>query len=157
MSEADPQNTSPPDPSGGSSSVPEQTSQVEVIDGKCVLEIKPALVYDSKGEVVGLPDDTIKAVHDFVVAKDYRREGAHERAFMYSLGVSTVPLVTKDEKHKYFCLATAVCRQNQTVVPCKRRRLLDPYPELLFALYTDGKIPALRIYPVPLKNSSTHL
>ena len=79
MSEADPQNTSPPDPSGGSSSVPEQTSQVEVIDGKCVLEIKPALVYDSIGKEVKLPEYFIKPVHGFVVANGYRREGARER------------------------------------------------------------------------------
>ena len=38
---------------------------------------------------------------------------------MYSLGVYTVLLDTKDEAHKYFCLATAGCRQKKTVVPCK--------------------------------------
>ena len=32
MREADPQNASPPDPSGCSSSAPEETSEVEVID-----------------------------------------------------------------------------------------------------------------------------
>ena len=36
MSEADPQNASTPDPGGGSSSAPEETNEVEVIDGKRV-------------------------------------------------------------------------------------------------------------------------
>ena len=79
MSEADPQNASPPDPRGGSSSAPEEISEVEVIDGKCVLEIKPALVYDSIGKEVKLPEYFIKPVHGFVVANGYRREGARER------------------------------------------------------------------------------
>ena len=57
-----------------------------------------------------------KAVHDVVVAAGYRTEAARELSLMYSLGVYTVPLDTKDEKHKYFCIATAGCRQNKTVV-----------------------------------------
>ena len=43
-----------------------------------------------------------KAVHDVVVAAGYRTEAARELSLMYSLGVYTVPLDTKDEKHKYF-------------------------------------------------------
>lgn len=58
----------------------------------------------------------IKAVDDFVVAKRYRRESARERSLVYSPGVYTVPLNAKDDKHKYFCLTTAGCRQNKTVV-----------------------------------------
>ena len=87
-----------------------------------MLEIKTTLVYDAhdaKGEVVELPEDTIKAVDDFVLASGCRSEGARERSFMYSEGVCTIPLDMKDEKHKYFCVATAGCRQNKTGVPCK--------------------------------------
>ena len=105
-----PQNAPPPDPSGGSPSAPEETSEVGEVDVKRVREIKPALANYSKREVVKLLEDTIKAVGD-VVANGYRREGARERSFMYSLGVYIVPLDTMEEEHKYFCLATAGCRQ----------------------------------------------
>ena len=44
-----------------------------------MLEIKPALVYDSIGKEVKLPEYFIKPVHGFVVANGYRREGARER------------------------------------------------------------------------------
>lgn len=91
MSDADHQNRSPRDPSGGGSSAPDQTSDVEVADGKNAPVIKPALVYDSKGKVVDLSPETIKAVDDFVVPHGYRREGAREWSFMYSLGIHTVP------------------------------------------------------------------
>ena len=48
-----------------------------------MLEIQRALVHDSKGEIVEFSADTIKAVDEFVVANDYRRECARERSFMY--------------------------------------------------------------------------
>ena len=64
-------------------------------------------------------EGTIKAVHDFVVVNGYRREGARERSFMYSLGVSTVPLDPKDEKRKYFCLSPAGCCQSMMAVLCE--------------------------------------
>lgn len=38
-----------------------ERGRVGVIDGKCVLGIKPTLVCDWKGEVVEVPEDTIKA------------------------------------------------------------------------------------------------
>ena len=62
MSDADPPNGSPPDPSGGSSSAPIETSDVEIACDKSVRVIKRALVYDSKGKGIDLPADSVKPV-----------------------------------------------------------------------------------------------
>ena len=63
MTDADPQNGSPPDPSGSSSSAPVETNDVGAIGGKSVLVIKQALVYVSEEKMVDFPVDTIKAVN----------------------------------------------------------------------------------------------
>ena len=72
----------------------------EVIDvdaeKKAVPAILPAPVYNSiTGDVYELPAETIKAVDGFPVPAGFRREGAREASFMYSIGVY---VQTIDEK-----------------------------------------------------------
>ena len=99
MGDPDPQNGSPPvgstdnqdgsmsdtpaDPGGGSSPAPKETSRAEVeVVGrqKGGPLFKPSIVCDSKGRVVDLTVDTIKAVDSFVVPNGSRNEGARERS-----------------------------------------------------------------------------
>ena len=105
----------------GSSSTPPATGSqpeaIEVDGNKAALVISPALVYDMKEEVHVLPADIVQAVGDFKVPDGLRREGSRERSFMYSLGVYVVPLAEEDHKHKCFCMADPVCRNNKTTVP----------------------------------------
>ena len=60
---------SPSDRGGGKSSTPlaagSQPEVIEVDDGKAVLVITPALVYDMKGEAYALPANIVKAVNQF--------------------------------------------------------------------------------------------
>ena len=81
MNDEDTENGSPPDPSGGSSSAPDETINAEVVGDKSVPVITPALVYDLKGKVVDLPVDKIKVVDDFLVPNGNRRAGGRERSF----------------------------------------------------------------------------
>ena len=86
-------------PSEGASTqdTPEPAPEPEVIEvapGKTVAVITPKLVYKILGDtqqVYDVPAETAKAVDDFVVPRGYRREGAREASFMYSLGVYCVP------------------------------------------------------------------
>ena len=71
---------SPSDRGGGKSSTPlaagSQPEVIEVDDGKAVLVITPALVYDMKGEVYALPADIVQAVDHFTAPDGYKREGS---------------------------------------------------------------------------------
>ena len=81
--------------------------------------ILPKSVFARSGAVYQVPDATTKVVDDFEAPSGYRREGARESLFMYSLGVFLRPLDTKDPECKYFCLADAKCRSAKTVIPCR--------------------------------------
>lgn len=84
--------------------------------------ILPAPVYNSVTNTeYEVPAETLQAVDDFVVPNGYRREGARESSFMYSLGVYVEPIDSKSKACKYFCLASAPCRSKKQVVPCTGR------------------------------------
>ena len=55
-----------------------------------------------KGGLDSLPANIVQTVDHFRVPDGFRREGSHERSFMYSLGVFIAPLKDEDDKHKYF-------------------------------------------------------
>ena len=83
---------------------------VEVIDGKNLPVNKPAVADDSKGIVVDLPAEIIKT--------GYRREGAPERSFIYSLGVH---LPDRHERRgtQLLLLGRRQLPQNTAVITCK--------------------------------------
>ena len=69
---------------------PAPAAEVTDVDAekKVVPVILPAPVYNSlTGDVYVLPVETIKAVDGFPVPAGFRREGAREASFMYSIGV----------------------------------------------------------------------
>ena len=81
--------------------------------------ILPKSVFTRSGTVYQVPDATTKAVDDFEAPSGYRRDGARESSFMYSLGFFLRPLDTKDPECKYFYLADAKCRSAKTAIPCR--------------------------------------
>ena len=105
-----------------STPVPAEVIDVEV-EKKAVPMILPAPTYNSRtGDVHELPAETIKAVDDFPVPADFRRERTREAWFMDSIGVYVEQIDEKTAPCKYFfCLASTSCRQQETVIPCKGR------------------------------------
>ena len=79
--------------------------------------IKPAPIYNKKGEEHDLDSVVVNAVDNFKVPDGYVRKGAREGSIMNSLGVYVEAL--ERESHKYFCLADATCRRKKKMVPCK--------------------------------------
>ena len=80
------------------------------VDGNRLNVIKPAGVYNINGSLFELPEETIRAVDDFVVPQGFQRSGCREQSFMYSLGVYVKPVDTSDCRHKYYCMVTSSCR-----------------------------------------------
>lgn len=112
-----------PNQRGHGRSAPSQNSGVQVVDAddRRVGVIPPAAVCNSQtGREIDVSPETVKAVDNFVVPSGYRREGSREKSFMYSLGVYVKPVDADDPKHKYFCLASASCRDKGKVVPCPK-------------------------------------
>ena len=115
--------------SGGGSSSPALAPALapEMIDDvhaekKAVPVISPAPVFNSRtGDVYEVPAETIKTVDAFTVPAGFRRVGARELSFMYSIGVYVEPIDENTAPCKYFCLASTSCRQQKTVIPCKGR------------------------------------
>ena len=102
----------------------EGADDVHVVEGggKGVTVIKPALVFKTGGgDVFDVPAATAKAINDFEVLRGYKREGTRKRSFMYSLGVYVEPVekAGQEYKHKYSCMADAMCRRNKHISPCK--------------------------------------
>ena len=110
---------SPSDRGGGKSSTPlaagSQPEVIEVDDGKAVLVITPALVYDMKGEVYALPADIVQAVDHYTVPDGYRREGSREKSFMLSLG-----LEEEHEKTSNSAWRTSPAAKKRRRIPAKK-------------------------------------
>ena len=84
--------------------------------------ILTAPVYNSRtGGMHELPAETIKTVDDFPVPAAFRRQGTREALFVYSIGVYVESIDEKTAPCNYFCLTSASCRQQKTVIPCKGR------------------------------------
>ena len=63
----------------------------EVDDGRAVAAVKPALVYDVRGEACALPAGTVNTVDDFHGRNGYQKEAA-VHVLASSLGVCAVLL-----------------------------------------------------------------
>ena len=89
---------------------------IEVASGKTVAVITPKIVFKINGNTQDMYDvltEATQAVDDFVVLKRYRREGAREASFMYSLAVYCVPAVEDNLKAVRHCLASTKCRSGK--------------------------------------------
>lgn len=80
----------------------QQTHQLEVrvVSGRCMGVITPAVVYKVSGGVHDVPENTTKSLDDYVVPGGFRREGALEAKFVYSLGFLVRPTDSKDKHCK---------------------------------------------------------
>ena len=82
-------------------------------------------VLSHTGDLYELPAKTIEAVDDFQVPAGFRGGKTREASFMNSIGVYVEPIDEKTVPCKYFCLASASCRQQKTVIPSKGRDRAD--------------------------------
>ena len=80
--------------------------------------ISPKPVYSSDGKVAEVDAAVTTAVEFFSVLAGFARKGDRVDSYMYSLGVYVEE--SEGTNHKYFCLASAKCRNNKEIIPCPK-------------------------------------
>eukprot|EP00752_Nemacystus_decipiens_P004395 g4017.t1 len=97
----------------------QQESNVDASGSTEVVRVRsPKPVYNIDGSPAEVDAAVTTAIDQFSVPAGFVKKGERVDSFMYSLGVYVEEIGGKD--HKFFCLATAKCRNSKKIIPCRK-------------------------------------